>query len=299
MEFLEVVFPVSGVKSNLLVPPLVALSISFFSSMGGLSGAFFIVPFQVSVLGYVSPSVSATNFVYNIVGIPGGLLSYMREGRMNWPLAAVIVAGSVPGILAGYFLRISVLPDPERFKVFVGLVLLAVGGRLFYDVLHTWNAEKTPPAGAPGKLLLKGVKTGLFHLEFRLGEERYTLRTMPLFFFTLGVGIVGGAYGIGGGAVVAPFLVAVFRLPVYAVAGATLLGTFVASIAGVTFYSAIPSAHQTSPDWLLGLLFGAGGVVGMYLGGRAQRHVPQRIIKLILGVILLFVAGNYLVGGIR
>jgi uncharacterized membrane protein YfcA len=37
----------------------------------------------------------------------------------------------------------------------------------------------------------------------------------------------------------------------------------------------------------------------MYLGGRAQRHVPQRVIKLILGVILLFVAGNYLVGGIR
>jgi uncharacterized membrane protein YfcA len=299
MEFLEVVFPVSGVKTNVFLPPLVALGISFFSSMGGLSGAFFILPFQVSVLGYVSPSVSATNFVYNIVGIPGGLVSYIREGRMNWPLAAVIIAGTIPGILVGYLLRVRFLPDPERFKVFVGLVLLAVGGRLLYDLVGTWNVEKEQTKGVPARLLPSGTRTGLFHMEFRLGGERYGLRTLPLFFFTLVVGIIGGAYGIGGGAVVAPFLVAVFGLPVYAVAGATLLATFVASIAGVTFYSAIPSMYHTSPDWLLGLLFGAGGIVGMYLGGRAQKHVPQRIIKLILGLILLFVAGKYLIGGIQ
>ena len=79
MEFLEVVFPVSGVKANVLLPPLVALAISFFTSMGGVSGAFLILPFQMSVLGYVSPSVSATNFVYNIVGIPGGVAGYIKE----------------------------------------------------------------------------------------------------------------------------------------------------------------------------------------------------------------------------
>lgn len=38
------------------------------------------------------------------------------------------------------------------------------------------------------------------------------------------VGIVGGIYGIGGGAIVAPFLVTFFGLPVYTVAGATLMG---------------------------------------------------------------------------
>jgi hypothetical protein len=42
--------------------------------MAGISGAFLILPFQMSVLGFVTPSVSATNFLYNVVGTPGGIL---------------------------------------------------------------------------------------------------------------------------------------------------------------------------------------------------------------------------------
>jgi len=57
------------------------------------------------------------------------------------------------------------------------------------------------------------------------------------------VGIIGGTYGIGGGAIVAPFCVALFRLPVYVVAGAALAGTFATSVAGM----------MTKPDWALGL----------------------------------------------
>jgi uncharacterized protein len=41
------------------------------------------------------------------------------------------------------------------------------------------------------------------------------------------VGVIGGIYSIGGGSIIAPFLVTVFGLPVYTVAGATLIGTFV------------------------------------------------------------------------
>ena len=60
-------FPVSGVEVALWVPPLVALVVSAFTSMGGVSGAFLLLPFQVSVLGFASPAVSSTNLVYNIV----------------------------------------------------------------------------------------------------------------------------------------------------------------------------------------------------------------------------------------
>ncbi|NIR15094.1 MAG: TSUP family transporter, partial [Desulfobacterales bacterium] len=90
------IFPVSGVRTSLLIPPLVAMVIGFVSSLGGLSGAFLILPFQMSIFGYVAPSVSATNFVYNIVGIPGGVAAYIKEKRMNWALAAVITVGTLP-----------------------------------------------------------------------------------------------------------------------------------------------------------------------------------------------------------
>ncbi|MHB8842578.1 MAG: hypothetical protein ACYC56_12485, partial [Candidatus Aquicultor sp.] len=45
-------FPVSGVKTYFFVPPLVALVVSFFTSMGGVSGAFLLLPFQVSFLNF-------------------------------------------------------------------------------------------------------------------------------------------------------------------------------------------------------------------------------------------------------
>jgi hypothetical protein len=58
----------------------------------------------------------------------------------------------------------------------------------------------------------------------------------------------------------------------------------------------MPVKHgiSTSPDWLLGLLFGAGGFAGMYLGARCQKFMPQKIIKLMLGTIILFLAVKYI-----
>ena len=54
-------FAVSGVKTWVFLPPMVAFAVSFFTSMGGVSGAFLLLPFQVSVLGFTSPAVSPTN----------------------------------------------------------------------------------------------------------------------------------------------------------------------------------------------------------------------------------------------
>lgn len=292
MEILEVLFPVSGVRTNVLVPPLVAMAISFFTSMGGVSGAFLILPFQMSVLGYVSPSVSGTNFVYNVVAIPSGVYRYVREGRMAWPLAWVIVLGTLPGVFLGYYVRVLYLPEPRAFKVFVGSVLLYVGGRLLHGLRK--GEGRPAAAGAPGGGALRTVSAGFRRVEFEFMGERFSFGTLPVFLLALVVGVIGGAYGIGGGAIIAPFLVAVFELPVYAVAGAALMGTFVTSVAGVVFYSVIPSGLETSPDWALGLLFGAGGLLGMYLGARAQKHVPQRLIKLALGLAILFVALRYI-----
>jgi uncharacterized membrane protein YfcA len=113
------------------------------------------------------------------------------------------------------------------------------------------------------------------------------------------VGIVGGIYGIGGGAIVAPFFVAIVGLPVYTVAGAALMGTFITSLAGVAFYqylSLVYTDMAVAPDWLLGALFGIGGFFGMYLGARTQKYVPARAIKSILCCCVLLVALRYIVG---
>jgi len=319
MNLLEVFFPVSGVKTSLFIPPLVSFIISIFTSMGGVSGAFLLLPFQMSVLTYTSPSVSATNFVYNIVAIPSGVYRYIKEGRMAWPLTWVVIVGTLPGVFIGYYIRVLYLPDPRTFKLFVGCVLLYIGSRLFYEITGKAASGKTKQkalekkfqqradeikkkqhahiaSGLPGEAVVKTVSFSLSKVEYEFWGEKFSFSTPAMFFLAFIVGIIGGTYGIGGGAIIAPFCIAVFRLPVYTVAGAALMGTFLTSIAGVTFYTVLPvnEGIATSPDWLLGSLFGAGGFAGMYLGARLQKYVPQQFIKLLLALIILYSALKYI-----
>jgi hypothetical protein len=100
-------FPVSGIEVNPFIPFIVAFAVSFFTSMGGVSGAFLLLPFQVSFLGYTAPSVSATNQVFNIVAIPSGVYRYIREGRMLWPLTWAVIIGTLPGVFIGAWVRIK------------------------------------------------------------------------------------------------------------------------------------------------------------------------------------------------
>jgi len=75
-------------------------------------------------------------------------------------------------------------------------------------------------------------------------------------------------------------LITFFKLPVYTIAGAVLLGTFASSMAGVAFYSFIPlNGTVASPDWMLGILLGAGGLLGMYFGAKVQKYIPENRIR--------------------
>lgn len=287
-------FAVSGVDTWLWLPPLVAFGISFFTSMVGVSGAFLLLPFQLSVLGYTAPGVSATNLVYNLVATPGGAWRYLREGRMLWPLVAIVTAGTLPGVALGYWVRVGWLRDVADFRLFVGVVLLYMAYRLLRELRAGAGRAVNAAAPGAGRVEVVAVSASTVELDFRGTRYRFDPRAM--FLLALAVGVVGGIYGIGGGAIIAPLCVTLFRLPVYVVAGAAVAGTLLTSIAGVALYMLVPAPAGvvTQPDWLLGLLFGVGGLVGMYVGARMQKHVPQRVLHAGLAAVMLVTAGFHL-----
>ena len=293
MDFLHIHFPVSGVETSIFIPPLVAFVISFFSSMAGITGAFLILPFQMSVLGFVTPSVSATNFLYNVVGTPGGILRYMREKRMVWPLALAITIGTLPGVLVGYYIRVRFLPDPKSFKLFVGIILLYIGVRVIKKIIPAGGPAAT---GGDGNFVVSNVTYSLSRMGFDFQARRVEFSVAAIVILALVVGVIGGIYGIGGGAIIAPFCVAFLNIPVHTVAGAAMFGTFVTSIVGVAIYSTIPfyNGQPAPPDWFLGILFGVGGLLGMYLGATCQKYVPERIIQALLALIILAISANYI-----
>jgi len=293
-------FPISGVETYWWLPIVVSFVISFFAATAGLSGAFLLLPFQMSVLGFIGPAVSSTNLFFNAVAIPSGVYQFVHEKRMVWSLAWVITFGTLPGILIGAILRIKYLPNPRSFKLFVGLVLFYIGIRLIKDIVKNLKT-KTDKKSSLDEFKVKSKICNIKTICYEFNNQDYSASTLGILVLSFIVGIIGGTYGIGGGAIVAPFLVAVLRLPVYTTAGATLFSTFVASIFGVMVYYILSLFYTETnltiqPDWLLGFMFGIGGAAGIYLGARVQRFIPAKIIKMILTFCLFFVALKYIIG---
>ncbi len=293
MEFLSVFFPVSNVETYVFIPPLVAFVVSFFTSMGGVSGAFLLLPFQMSVLHYTAPSVSGTNQLFNIIAIPGGVKRFIKEKRMLWPLTWAVIIGTLPGVLIGAIIRIKYLPDPKNFKFFVGIVLFYIGLKLLNATFKT----KSSSDDNKSNFTITNTSFSLKCIQFSFNDKSFSFSTFAVVILCFVVGIIGGIYGIGGGSIIAPFFITFFSLPVYVVAGAALMGTFVTSVAGVIFYQILSFYYpetSVAPDWYLGMLFGIGGLSGIYLGARCQKYFPSAVIKAILCFCVLFVAIKYI-----
>jgi hypothetical protein len=250
-----------------------AFAIAVLATPAGISGAVLLLPFQVSVLGTPSPAVTPTNLLYNVVATPGALYRYWRQGQASGRLALVLIAGTLPGVIAGSVIRVELLPGALVFDVIVGAVLLPLGA---------WLALTRPA---------------------RPGESAKPARPVPpaaLILLAAVVGCVGGIYGIGGGSILAPILVSTGRPP-REVAPAALASTFVTSVAGVATFLILSVHHRGSvaPDWPTGIALGVGGLAGAYVGARIQERLPDVLIRRVMGVLVVAIGARYLWLGLR
>ncbi len=247
---------------------LIAFGIATLTTPVGVSGAVFLVPVQVSVLGVASPAVTPTNLLYNLVAIPGALFQFQRQGRLAGPLTPLLVLGTLPGVVAGAVIRVELLAGPNAFLFVIAAVLIPLGA---------WLAASSPVGRAAGT---------------SVPRQRIML-------LALGVGVVGGIYGIGGGSILAPILVGM-GLGVAEVAPAALAATFLTSIAGVATYGILSfgTGGDVAPDWLLGLVLGLGGLAGSSLGARLQPRLPEALLRRGLGVLALGLGLHYSIAGL-
>jgi uncharacterized membrane protein YfcA len=248
-----------------------AFAIAVLTTPAGISGAVLLLPFQVSVLGTPSPAVTPTNLLYNVVATPGALYRYWRQGQTGGRLAVVLIAGTLPGVVAGSLIRVELLPGPRVFDLVVAAVLLPLG---------VWLALTRPARAGGPALLARGISPPVMVL------------------LSVAVGCVGGIYGIGGGSILAPILIGTGRRPAE-VAPAALASTFVTSAAGVVTF-VILSVHQhgtVAPDWPVGIALGAGGLAGAYAGARIQSRLPDVMIRRLVGILVVAIGGRYLWSG--
>lgn len=280
------------------MPTLVAFIISSVTSTAGVTGAFLLLPFQVSVLGFIGPGVSATNLLFNLIAIPGGVYRYLREKRIQWQLILASCYGGLPGFMMGMFIRIKYLPDPRWFKMFVGMVLFYLGARLLISISEN-GAGREKRFDSNENLSISRGNIDFRKITYTFRGQVFSASTWGILTAGFFVGIISGIYGIGGGALTTPLLVTTFRQPVYVVAGVSLITTFILSLFGVTAYQTLGliygnSGSSISPDWMLGILFGIGGIAGIYVGTYLQKVFPEKVIKAILAGCIAFIVFKYL-----
>lgn len=232
------------------------LVVAVLTAPVGVSGAVFLLPVQMDLLHVPNPAVTPTNLLYNVVSGPGALWRYWSQGQRPGALTTYMVAGTVPGVVAGACVRVYLIPDVTTFRLVAAAVLLPMG---LWLVWRTLRPSAVPRGSDPSRNFVVG-----------LGAV---------------VGVVGGVYGIGGGSLLAPILVA-RGLAVATVAPAALASTFVTSIVGAITFGilALRTDEAAAPDWGLGIACGLGGLVGGYLGARWHSRLPDRALALLLGL---------------
>jgi uncharacterized protein len=108
---------------------------------------------------------------------------------------------------------------------------------------------------------------------------------MILAYIVLGllVGFLSGVVGIGGGVLIVPALVYVFRMSQHKAQG-TSLGALLAPIGALAFWEYYKAGNV---DVRAALLIAAGFAVGGYFGGHWAQHMPEVIVRRVFGVLIV------------
>jgi len=104
-----------------------AFLIALVTTPVGVSGAVFLLPVQLSVLGVPNPAVTPTNLLYNVVATPGALLRYAQRNQLASPLTRRLILGTMPGVVAGSAIHVYVASGPRTFRLLAAAVLLPIG----------------------------------------------------------------------------------------------------------------------------------------------------------------------------
>jgi hypothetical protein len=236
---------------------LVGLSLGLF----GGGGSILAVPLMVYLVGVPSAHVAlGTSALAVAANAAANLVTHARMGNVRWRCAAIYSAAGIAGAFIGSSL--GKLVDGERLLFLFALVMIGVGALMLRGRRAAGNvAAQCSIENAP-KTVGFGVATGAF----------------------------SGFFGIGGGFLIVPGLIAATGMPILAAVGSSLLAV---TAFGLT--TAVNYAVSGFVDWPLALVFIAGGVAGGVLGAIAARRLAQaRGLLNTLFAGLIFVVAAYM-----
>jgi uncharacterized protein len=228
----------------------------------GGGGSILAVPLLVYVVGVKSPHVAiGTSSIAVALSAFANLVDHARRGHVCWPAALLFALSGVVGAAIGSTLGKHT--EGQRLLVLFGILMVAVAGAM----------------------ALKRDDGGESHARLdRANAPRVTG-------IGFAVGALAGFFGIGGGFLVVPGLVAATSMPMIVAIGSALVSVTAFGLTTAAIY-----AFSGLIDWWLVLLFVAGGIVGALSGGQlaAALATKKRALSLVFAAVVATV-GVYVV----
>lgn len=232
----------------------------------GGGGSILAVPLLVYAVGVGSAHAAiGTAAVAVTLNAATSLAGHARAGNVKWPCALVFTAGGVVGALIGA--EIGKALDGDKLLALFGALMVAVGLTMLRRRKPRENPDVRLSRESAGHLLPRLVPAGL------------------------GVGLLAGFFGIGGGFLIVPALLAATAMPLGVAVGTSLV--VVTALGASTAASYAVSGYV---DWGLVALLALGGVAGTLPGQRIGRKLAARRRVLAMGFAAVVIAtGGYVV----
>ena len=106
-------------------------------------------------------------------------------------------------------------------------------------------------------------------------------------FVGLFAGVVSGLFAAGGGMIVVPALVHLFKLE-----DKKARATSVFAILPMVITSGIFYYNNNYIDWKLGTMCAIGGIIGGYIGAKLLKKLSTKILKIAFTVFLIYVSAR-------
>ena len=257
--------------NHLLEMALLGAFAATIGSLAGLGGGFIVAPALRLLFDVPPDEAAATSLVLVLANVLSASVAFVRQGRVDLRLAAIVGVAAIPtSILGAFAVRHA---DGTSFD------LLYAGMLAFFAL----TLLRRGPQGTIGRIArVPGSHERVFADRVDGITYRY-VENVPL---AAGTGLVTGFlssfFGIGGGTVVVPVFIRFFAMPAHVVSATSHLIILFSTPFGV-------AAHAYAGDIVWGdavpLALGGlvGGQAGAWISKRLSGVVLVRIVAIVLG----------------
>ncbi len=242
---------------HLLLGALSGVLVGFSLGLVGGGGSILAVPLMVYLVGVPSPHVAIGTSAFAVAANAAtGLIQHAREHTVRWRCGLMYAGAGVLGAYGGSTLGKSI--DGQKLLFLFAILMLVVGGLM----IRSRKAMGTP-----------GAACNRTNAPKVLG-------------FGLGTGAFSGFFGIGGGFLIVPGLIASTDMLMI-----NAVGTSLVAVTAFGLTTAANYAVSGLVDWVLAAVFILGGGLGGYFGTHlAKRLAGGGQLKTVFAILIFVVA---------